>query len=350
MGCLTERYRAELTNEFDDIDGIFGVKDQDELLKVIKEEIKDDKPICGERLLTTPPHYAFLKISEGCDRSCSFCAIPLIRGGNISVPIEDLVEEARSLAARGVKELILIAQDLTYYGLDLYNERKLGALVKELEKVDGIEWIRLHYTFPSQFPVDVLEEMSKSEKICNYIDIPLQHINSRILKSMRRGIDREGTIELVKKFRQYLPDAAIRTTMIVGYPGETEEEFQELIDFIKEYRFDRLGVFTYSEEENTPAFELEDDVPEEVKNDRMERLMDIQQEISLQLNNEKVGKIFKVLIDREEGDFFVGRTEFDSPEVDNEVLIEKDDSLKIGEFATIKINNAEFFDLFGEKC
>ena len=301
-------------------------------------------------MLTTPPHYAFLKISEGCDRSCSFCAIPLIRGGNISVPIEDLVEEARSLAARGVKELILIAQDLTYYGLDLYNERKLGALVKELEKVDGIEWIRLHYTFPSQFPVDVLEEMSKSEKICNYIDIPLQHINSRILKSMRRGIDREGTIELVKKFRQYLPDAAIRTTMIVGYPGETEEEFQELIDFIKEYRFDRLGVFTYSEEENTPAFELEDDVPEEVKNDRMERLMDIQQEISLQLNNEKVGKIFKVLIDREEGDFFVGRTEFDSPEVDNEVLIEKDDSLKIGEFATIKINNAEFFDLFGEKC
>ncbi|MEA3505358.1 MAG: 30S ribosomal protein S12 methylthiotransferase RimO [Bacteroidota bacterium] len=348
MGCLTERYRDELTEEFDDIDGVFGVNEMDKIVNTISGRLKTE--LIGERLLTTPSHYAFLKISEGCDRSCSFCAIPLIRGKNISLPIETLVEEAKALAANGVKELILIAQDLTYYGLDLYHERKLGALIKELEKIDGIEWIRLHYTFPSQFPLDVLEAMANSEKICNYIDIPLQHINSRILKSMRRGIDREGTEKLVEKFRTLVPYSAIRTTMIVGYPGETEEEFEELVEFVKAVRFDRLGVFTYSEEENTPAFELEDDVPEEVKNSRMELLMDVQQEISLELNSDKVGKEFKVIIDRVEGDYFVGRTEFDSPDVDNEVLIENSNDLKIGDFVKVKIFKADFFDLFGEIC
>ena len=305
--------------------------------------------LVGERLTTTPKHYAYLKISEGCDRPCSFCAIPLMRGGHISTPIEKLVTEAQKLAKSGTKELILIAQDLTYYGLDLYKKRALGDLLKELVKIDGIEWIRLHYAFPSGFPEDVLDIIRAEPKICNYIDIPLQHINSDLLKSMKRGTTHEKTDALLAKFREKVPDMAIRTTLIVGYPGETEERFQELKDWVREQKFDRLGCFTYSHEENTTAHVLEDNIPQEVKEARVEEIMELQSQISWEKNQEKIGHVYTCVFDRKEGNYFIGRTEYDSPDVDNTVLVSAENTyISIGEFAQVKITSAEEFDLYGE--
>jgi ribosomal protein S12 methylthiotransferase len=345
MGCLSERYRDEIEKEFDDVDAVFGVHDLKEIIEEIGVDYKKD--LVGERLLTTPSHYAYLKVSEGCDRTCSFCAIPVIRGKNISLSIEDLVTEAHKLAKKGVKELILIAQDLTYYGVDLYGKKMLGALIDKLSKIEGIEWIRLHYTYPTQFPDDVLKMMKERDNICNYIDIPLQHITDRILLSMKRGHKGEVSRNLIKKFRSEIPEMSIRTTMIVGYPGETEEEFEELLDFVRESKFDRMGAFTYSPEENTPAFVLEDDIPEEVKIDRLNRLMALQEEISMERNQEKIGKTFKVLIDKFEDGAYYGRTEFDSPEVDNEVILENESDLNIGDFYMVNITDADPFDLRG---
>ena len=345
MGCLSERYHDELKKEFDEVDAVFGVHDMKEIIEEIGVNYK--KELIGERLITTPKHYAYLKVSEGCDRSCSFCAIPLIRGKNVSIKIEDLIIEAKKLVAKGVKELILIAQDLTYYGVDIYGKKKLGELIDQLSKIEGVEWIRLHYTYPTQFPDDVLELMKERENICNYIDIPLQHISDRILTSMKRGHKGEVSRKLIKKFRSEIPDMTIRTTMIVGYPGETEEEFQELLDFVRESKFDRMGAFTYSPEENTPAFVLEDDIPEEVKIDRLNKLLALQEDISMERNQEKIGKTFKVLIDRYEDGTYYGRSEYDSPEVDNEVIIETNDKLTIGDFYQVKIDEAAPFDLFG---
>lgn len=344
-GCLSQRYAAELKEEITEVDGFFGVNDLPEVLKSLSVDYKHE--LLGERLVTTPSHYAYLKISEGCDRSCSFCAIPLIRGKHVSKSIEEIVKEAEFLAANGVKELLLIAQDLTYYGLDLYRERKIAELVERIAAVEGIEWIRLHYAYPAGFPEDLIAVIKNNPKVCNYLDIPLQHISTRILKSMKRGLDGAKTRELVLKLRKELPGLALRSTFIVGYPGETEEEFQQLLDFVQEVRFDRLGVFQYSPEEDTAAFALEDDVPGEVKQDRENRLMDLQQSISFELNEQKVGKTFKVLVDRQEGDYFVGRTEFDSPDVDNEVLIESG-NLQIGSFYTVQIIRADAYDLFGK--
>lgn len=346
-GCLSERYKPDLEREIPNVDQYFGTRDLPLLLKALGADYKHE--LVGERLTTTPRHYAYLKISEGCDRPCSFCAIPLMRGGHVSTPIENLVKEAQNLAKNGTKELILIAQDLTYYGLDIYKKRALADLLKELVKVEGIEWIRLHYAFPSGFPEDVLDVILNEPKICKYIDIPLQHISTDILKSMRRGTTKEKTNVLLAKFRKKVPGMAIRTTLIVGYPGETEEHFQEMKEWIREQRFDRMGCFAYSHEENTHAYNLVDDVPEEVKNRRVEELMEIQSQISWELNQEKVGKQFRVLIDRKEGNYFVGRTEFDSPDVDNEVLIPAHDVyLPIGEFVQVEIESAEEFDLYAK--
>ena len=347
MGCLSERYKPDLEKEIPNVDQYFGTRDLPILLKQLGADYKHE--LVGERLTTTPKHFAYLKISEGCDRPCSFCAIPLMRGGNISTPIENLVIEAKKLAKNGTKELILIAQDLTYYGLDLYKKRALGDLLKELVKVDGIEWIRLHYAFPTGFPEDVLELIKTEEKICNYIDIPLQHINSDILKSMKRGTTHEKTDALLAKFREKVPDMAIRTTLICGYPGETEERFQEMKDWVREQRFDRLGCFTYSHEENTGAYVLEDDVPQEVKERRVEEIMELQSQISWEKNQEKIGKTYKCIFDRKEGNYFVGRTEFDSPDVDNTVLVNATETyISIGDFANVRITSAEEFDLYGE--
>jgi len=347
MGCLSERYKPDLEKEIPNVDQYFGTRDLPILLKQLGADYKHE--LVGERLTTTPKHFAYLKIAEGCDRPCSFCAIPLMRGKNISTPIENLVIEAQKLAKSGTKELILIAQDLTYYGLDLYKKRALADLLKELVKVEGIEWIRLHYAFPSGFPEDVLDLIKNEEKICNYIDIPLQHINSEILKSMKRGTTHEKTDALLAKFREKVPGMAIRTTLICGYPGETEEKFQEMKDWIREQRFDRLGCFTYSHEENTGAFVLEDDVPQEVKESRVEEIMELQSQISWEKNQDKIGKIYKCIFDRKEGNYFVGRTEFDSPDVDNTVLVDaKDTYISIGDFANVKITSAEEFDLYGE--
>lgn len=347
MGCLSERYKPDLEKEIPDVDQYFGTSELPALLKVLGADYKHE--LIGERLTTTPKNYAYLKISEGCDRPCSFCAIPLMRGAHISTPIEDLVIEAEKLAAKGVKELILIAQDITYYGLDLYKKRALADLLRALVKVEGIEWIRIHYAFPTGFPMDVLEVMKTEPKICNYLDIPLQHISDKILTSMKRGTTQEKTTKLLKKFREALPEMAIRTTLIVGYPGETEEDFQKLKDFVKAMRFDRLGCFTYSHEENTSAYELADDVPEEVKLQRANEIMELQSQISWELNQEKVGKTFRCLIDRKEGNYFVGRTEYDSPDVDNEVLIDaKKYYVKIGDFTDVKIIEAADYDLYGE--
>ncbi len=346
-GCLSERYKPDLIREIPDVDQYFGTRDLPILLKHLGADYKHE--LVGERLTTTPKHYAYLKIAEGCDRPCAFCAIPLMRGGNVSTPIENLVIEAQKLAKSGVKELILIAQDLTYYGLDLYKKRALGDLLKELVKVEGIEWIRLHYAFPSGFPEDVLELIKSEPKICNYIDIPLQHINTEILKAMKRGTTYEKTNALLDKFREKVPDMAIRTTLIVGFPGETEEKFQELKDWVRTQRFDRLGCFTYSHEENTSAYVLEDDVPEEVKQARVEEIMELQSQISWEKNQERIGKTYRCIFDRKEGNYFVGRTEYDSPDVDNTVLVEaKDTYISIGEFVNIKITSAEEFDLYGE--
>ena len=346
-GCLSERYKDDLKQELPEVDAYFGTRELPRLLKTLNADYKHE--LVGERLLTTPNHFAYLKIAEGCDRPCSFCAIPLMRGKHRSTPIEDLVKQAQQLAAKGVKELMLIAQDLTYYGLDLYKKRELANLLEELSKVDGISWIRLHYAYPSGFPMDVIEVMKKNPKVCNYLDIPLQHGSSRILKAMRRGINRQKTVELINTIRGQVPNIAIRTTLIAGYPGETQEDFQEMYDWVEEMRFDRLGIFAYSHEENTHAFNFNDDVPQSVKKERADAIMDLQAGISFELNQEKIGKTFKVLIDRAEGDYFIGRTEYDSPEVDNEVLIKKDKDtyLRIGDFVLVKIDASEHFDLFG---
>lgn len=345
-GCLSERYRPDLEAEIPNVDQYFGTTDLPLLLKALGADYKHE--LLGERLTTTPKNYAYLKIAEGCDRPCSFCAIPLMRGAHVSQPIEKLVKEAEGLAKNGVKELILIAQDLTYYGLDLYKKRNLAELLENLAKVEGIEWIRLHYAFPTGFPMDVLELMKREPKICNYLDIPLQHISDNILKSMRRGTTQAKTTKLLKEFREAVPGMAIRTTLIVGYPGETEEDFQILKDWVQEMKFERLGCFTYSHEENTHAYKLEDDVPEEVKQARANEIMEIQAQISFDLNQEKIGQTFRCIIDRKEGTEFIGRTEFDSPDVDNEVRIDATKHyLKIGEYADIHIDSAYEFDLFG---
>ena len=346
-GCLSERYREDLENEIPEVDAFFGTRELPRLLKTLKADYKQE--LVGERLLTTPSHYAYFKIAEGCDRPCSFCAIPLMRGKHVSTPIEDLITSAKSLAAKGVKELILIAQDLTYYGLDIYKKRALADLVSQLSDVEGIEWIRLHYAFPSGFPMDVLDVMNEKSNVNFYLDIPLQHGSTKILESMRRGITREKTEALVEEIRAKVPNIAIRTTLIVGYPGETKAEFQEMYDFVEKMRFDRLGVFTYSHEENTHAFSLKDDVSEKTKKDRADKIMELQSGISYELNQEKIGKTFKVLFDRVEGDYFIGRTEFDSPEVDNEVLVKKEGDVfvRIGDFAYVEITSADHYDLYG---
>lgn len=346
-GCLSERYKDELEAEIKEVDSFFGTRDLPRLLKTLKADYKHE--LIGERLLTTPSHFAYFKIAEGCDRPCSFCAIPLMRGKHVSTPIEDLVKQAEGLAAKGVKELMLIAQDLTYYGLDIYKKRALADLLRALSDVEGIEWIRLHYAYPSGFPMDVLDVMKERDNICNYLDIPLQHGSTKVLKDMRRGTTREKTEELIEKIRETVPGIAIRTTLIAGYPGETEEDFQEMYDWVQRSKFDRLGIFTYSHEENTHAYNFEDDVPDEVKKERADKIMELQSGISYDLNQEKVGNTYKVLFDRVEGDYFIGRTEFDSPEVDNEVLVRKDSAyVRIGDFANVKITKADHYDLYGE--
>ena len=346
-GCLSERYKPDLVKEIPNVDEYFGTTELPGLLKALGADYKHE--LIGERLTTTPKNYAYLKIAEGCDRPCSFCAIPIMRGKHRSTPIEEIVIEAEKLAANGVKELILIAQDLTYYGLDLYKKRNLAELLEALVKVDGVDWIRLHYAFPTGFPLDVLDVMNHEPKVCNYLDIPLQHISDSILKSMRRGTTKEKTTKLLQEFRSKVSNMTIRTTLIVGYPGETEENFQELKQWVSDMRFERLGCFTYSHEENTHAYNLEDDVPEDVKIDRANQIMEIQSQISWELNQHKIGQEFKVIVDRKEGNYFVGRTEFDSPDVDNEVLIDATKIyLKTGEFTTVKIIEAEDFDLYGE--
>lgn len=346
-GCLSHRYKEDLEKEIPQVDAYFGTLELPNILKTLGADYKHD--LIGERLLTTPPHYAYLKISEGCNRPCSFCAIPLMRGQHVSKPIEQLVTEAKGLVKNGVKEVMLIAQDSTYYGLDLYGDRKLGDLLRNLSDVEGLEWIRLHYAFPSQFPMDALEVMAERSNICKYIDIPLQHATDNMLKLMRRGITRRRTEEVVDTIRQKVPGIAIRTTMLVGHPGETREEFEELIAFTEKMWFDRLGVFTYSHEENTHAYTMEDSISQEEKDERAEELMEVQQAISLEINRQKVGNTYKVLFDRIEGGYFVGRTEFDSPEVDNEVLVDKTRNYaRVGDFANVKITSAEEFDLYGE--
>jgi len=346
-GCLSERYKPELEAEIKNVDSFFGTNDLQNLLSSIGADYKHE--LVGERLLTTPSHFSYFKIAEGCNRPCSFCAIPLMRGKHVSKPIDDLVKEAKYLAKNGTKELILIAQDLTYYGLDLYSKRNLADLLRNLSDVDGIEWIRLQYAYPSGFPMDILDVMNERSNICNYLDMPLQHISDSMLSSMRRGITRQKTIDLVNSIRNKVPDIALRTTLICGYPGETERDFEEMKEWVSESRFDRLGCFTYSHEEKTHAHLLNDDVPEEVKQQRVEDIMNIQQEISFNINQDKVGKHFKVLIDKKEGNYLIGRTEFDSPEVDNEVLIDARISYATpGTFVQVKIDRAEDFDLYGQ--
>ena len=346
-GCLSERYKPELEAEIKNVDSFFGTNDLQNLLISIGADYKHE--LVGERLLTTPSHFSYFKIAEGCNRPCSFCAIPLMRGKHVSKPIDDLVKEAKYLAKNGTKELILIAQDLTYYGLDLYNKRNLADLMRNLSDVDGIEWIRLQYAYPSGFPMDILDVMNERSNICNYLDMPLQHISDTMLSSMRRGITSQKTIDLVNSIRDKVPNIALRTTLICGYPGETEKDFEEMKEWVAESRFDRLGCFTYSHEEKTHAHLLNDNVPEELKQERVDEIMNIQQEISFDINQDKVGKTFKVLIDKKEGDYFIGRTEFDSPEVDNEVLIDAKSSYATpGSFVNVKIDRAEDFDLYGQ--
>ncbi|MEO9966422.1 MAG: 30S ribosomal protein S12 methylthiotransferase RimO [Reichenbachiella sp.] len=346
-GCLSHRYKDDLAKEIPNVDEYFGTTDLKAILAKFKADYKHE--LIGERETSTDEHYAYLKISEGCDRPCSFCAIPLMRGKHVSRPIEELVTEAKNLVKNGVKEILLIAQDSTYYGLDIYKKRNLSELLSKLSDIEGLDWIRLHYAFPTGFPEDILEIMVERKNICSYLDIPLQHGSSKILKLMRRGTDRQKTTTLLKKIREQVPGIAIRTTMIVGHPGETEEDFQELMDFVEESKFERLGVFAYSHEEDTHAGTMVDDVPEEVKNERVDALMELQEGISLEINEAKIGNTYKTLIDRKDGDYFVGRTEFDSPEVDNEVLVSaKDHYLRVGDFAEIKITSAEPFDLYGE--
>lgn len=345
-GCLSQRYREDLQQEISNVDAWFGTMELPLLLRKFNADYRHE--LLGERITTTARHYSYLKISEGCDRPCSFCAIPLMRGGHISRPIEELVAEAKSLVRNGTKEILLIAQDSTYYGLDLYKERKLASLLTQLSDVEGLDWIRLHYAFPTGFPLDVLDVMAERPNICNYLDIPLQHGSTEMLKIMRRGTTRQKTRELLQTMREKVPGIAIRTTLITGHPGETEKEFEEMVEFVKESRFERLGVFPYSHEEKTHAHSMEDNVPEEVKTERAEHLMEVQEEISQELNDEKVGKTFKVLIDRLEGGHYYGRTEHDSPEVDNEVIIDAGKHyLRVGDFTNIKVKEATPFDLIG---
>lgn len=345
-GCLSHRYKDELQAEIPEVDAWFGTLELPGLLRTLGADYKHE--LIGERLLTTPQHYAYLKISEGCNRPCSFCAIPLMRGAHVSKPIEQITLEARNLVKNGTKEIMLIAQDSTYYGLDLYGERKLADLMRALSDVQDLEWIRLHYAFPSQFPEDALKVMAERENICKYIDIPLQHISDHMLKTMRRGITKKRTLNLIDKIRDTVPDITIRTTMLVGHPGETQQDFEELCNFVQEYKIDRLGVFTYSHEENTHSHTLSNDVPEDVKQERAEELMALQQEISAELNQQKLGKTLKVLFDKKEGGYFVGRSEADSPEVDNEVLVDASTNfVRVGDFAQILITEAQDFDLYG---
>ncbi len=346
-GCLSQRYKDDLEAEIPEVDAFFGTKELPHLLKTLNADYKHE--LIGERLLTTPTHYAYFKIAEGCDRPCSFCAIPIMRGGHKSTPMEDLVEQAKGLAAKGVKELMLIAQDLTYYGLDLYKKRALAELVDKIADVEGIEWIKLHYAFPNNFPMDVLDVMNKRDNVCNYLDIPLQHGSTKMLKAMRRGITRDKTEQLIKDLRAKVPGIALRTTLISGYPGETEEDFQEMYDFVERSRFERLGIFTYSHEENTHAYNFDDDVSEELKKERADKIMELQSQISYELNQERIGDTYKVLFDKVEGDYFVGRTEFDSPDVDNEVLVRKDEFfVRLGDFAMVEITKADHYDLYGK--
>ncbi len=346
-GCLSQRYKDNLEQEIPEVDAYFGTLELPSLLAKLNADYKHE--LIGERTLTTPLHFAYLKISEGCNRTCSFCAIPLMRGKHISQPIEVLVKQAKNFAKHGVKELILIAQELTYYGLDLYKKRALPELLNALADVEGIEWIRLHYAYPSKFPSEIFDVMNARKEICNYLDIPLQHANNDVLQRMRRQITREETVALIQEAKRKVPGIAIRTTFLVGYPGETEEEFNDLCAFVQEMEFERVGVFQYSHEEDTIAYDVEDDIPAEIKADRANKIMEIQQEISLNKNIEKIGLTLPVLFDRKEGEYFVGRTEFDSPEVDNEVLVKADSNyVRIGDFANVKITNAEDYDLYGE--
>ncbi|MCU0428363.1 MAG: 30S ribosomal protein S12 methylthiotransferase RimO [Cytophagaceae bacterium] len=346
-GCLSHRYKDDMEKEIPQVDAFFGTNELPAILKMFKADYKHE--LLGERIITTPRHFAFLKIAEGCDRPCSFCAIPVMRGKHVSRPIEELVKEASNLAKNGTKELVLIAQDLTYYGLDIYKERNLAELLKHLSDVNGIDWIRLQYAYPSQFPMDVLKVMNERENICKYLDMPLQHATSNMLKIMRRGITRERTDALLEEIRATVPNITLRTTLITGHPGETEAEFEELCQFVEKHRFDRLGVFTYSHEEHTHAYTMEDVIPAEVKQERADIIMDIQQGISKELNEKKIGNTYKVLFDRKEGGYFIGRTEADSPEVDNEVLVDASKFyVRTGDFAQVKITNSEEFDLFGE--
>jgi len=346
-GCLSERYKPELEAEISNVDAYFGTNDLQNILSSLGADYKYE--LIGERLLTTPSHFAYFKIAEGCNRPCSFCAIPLMRGKHVSKPIEELVKEAKTLVRNGTKELILIAQDLTYYGLDLYGKRNLADLLRYLSDVDGLDWIRLQYAYPSGFPMEILDVMNERENICNYLDMPLQHISDNMLQSMRRGITKQKTTDLVNQIRDKVPNISLRTTLICGYPGETEQDFMEMKNWVEETRFDRLGCFTYSHEEKTHAHSLEDNVPQEIKEQRVEEIMEVQQGVSFDKNQEKIGKTFKVLIDKKEGDYFVGRTEFDSPEVDNEVLLHASTNYATeGSFVMAKIERAEDFDLYGQ--
>lgn len=348
IGCLSERYKKELESEIPEVDQYFGVNDLAKIIRFLGAEYK--KNLIGERVLITPKHYAYLKISEGCDRKCSFCSIPDIRGKHISRPIEDLVEETKKLAEKGVKEIIFIAQDLTYYGLDLYKDRRLGELISQISDIKGIEWIRLHYAFPTNFPLDILPLIGEKPNICKYIDIPVQHITDKMLNIMRRGISRKETYLLLEKIRKEIPDVALRTTIMVGHPGESEKDFRALKQFISEVQFDRLGVFTYSYEEDTYSYNhYKDSIPEKLKENRKNEILEIQESISMHLNYNKIGKLFKVIVDGREGEYFTGRTEYDSPEIDNEVIITNTDmEIKTGEFYQVKITDAETYDLFGE--
>jgi ribosomal protein S12 methylthiotransferase len=346
-GCLSQRYKDDLEKEIPLVDAFFGTNELPLLLKKFKADYKHE--LVGERMISTPRHYAYFKISEGCDRPCSFCAIPLMRGKHISRPIDELVNEAKILAKNGTKELILIAQDLTFYGLDLYGKRDLAELLKRLSDVEGVEWIRLQYAFPSQFPLDALDVIRERNNICKYLDMPLQHASSNMLKIMRRGITKERTVDLIKTIREKVPGIALRTSLIAGHPGETEKDFEELYSFVEETKFDRLGIFNYSHEENTHSYSLEDNIPAEVKQERANKIMDLQESISYELNQKRISQTFKVMFDRKEGGYFIGRTEFDSPEVDNEVLVEaKDTYIRLGDFENVKIREATEFDLYGE--
>ncbi len=345
-GCLSQRYKDDLEKEIPQVDAFFGTMELPMLLKKFNADYKHE--LVGERITTTANHFAYMKIAEGCDRPCSFCAIPIMRGKHVSRPIEELVKEAKNMARNGTKEILLIAQDSTYYGLDIYKKRNLAELLKQLSDVEGIEWIRLHYAFPTGFPEDILDVMAERDNICNYLDMPLQHGSTKMLKMMRRGTTREKQEALIEKIRAKVPGIALRTTLIAGHPGETEEDFQEMMDFVRNTRFDRLGIFPYSHEENTHAFSFEDDVPDEIKQERADAVMELQTQISQELNEKKIGKTFKVLVDRKEGGFFIGRTEHDSPEVDNEVLIDATESYaRIGDFVEVEITDATEFDLYG---